>query len=152
MLARIGALVFAWQTHRSNGMQCHLSDAFRNREAIPVKQIYLRDREAIPVKQIYTGKVKIMATDILQKDGFEEENRVLRQRDENPLKPVHSNMVENVREDIIQAYEAALEANDRDVTKRMEWEFSTIGIYKKELKDYVARRRASRERSSDASV
>ncbi|MCR5251274.1 MAG: hypothetical protein K6E50_11760 [Lachnospiraceae bacterium] len=79
----------------------------------------------------------------------EEESRVLRQRDENPLKPVHSNMVENVREEIIQAYEAALAANDKDVVKRMEWEFSTIGIHKKELKDYVARRKANREGGTD---
>ena len=78
--------------------------------------------------------------------------RVLRQRDDNPLKPVHSNMVENLKEEVIVAYETALAANDKDTIKRMEWEFSTIGIYKKELKDYVARRRASRERSSDASV
>ena len=104
------------------------------------------------ITQFYTGKVKIMATDILQKDGFEEESQVLRQKDENPLKPVHSNMVENIKEEIIQAYEAALEANDKDVIKRMEWEFTTIGVYKKELKEYVARRKAQRESTTDAPV
>ncbi len=93
-----------------------------------------------------------MATDILRKDGFEEESQVLRQRDENPLKPVHSNMVENLKEEIIQAYEAALEANDKDVVKRMEWEFSTIGVYKKELKEYVAQRKAKRENTADAPI
>ena len=93
-----------------------------------------------------------MATDILQMNDQEDESRVLRQRDENPLKPVHSNMVENLKEEIIQAYEAALEANDKDVVKRMEWEFSTIGVYKKELKEYVARRKAQREKTEDAPV
>ena len=91
----------------------------------------------------------IMAEDI---NISEEDGRVLRQRDENPLKPVHSNMVENLKEEIIQAYEAALEANDKDVIKRMEWEFSTIGVYKKELKEYVARRKAQRENITDAPV
>ena len=56
------------------------------------------------------------------------------------------------KEEIIQAYEAALEANDKDVVKRMEWEFSTIGVYKKELKDYVAKRKAGRETTPDAPV
>ena len=83
---------------------------------------------------------------------LEEDDRVLRQRDENPLKPVHSNMVENLKEEIIQAYEAALEANDKDVIKRMEWEFSTIGVYKKELKEYVAKRKAQREYTADAPI
>ncbi|MBR3306428.1 MAG: hypothetical protein IKI75_04120 [Lachnospiraceae bacterium] len=73
-----------------------------------------------------------------------EESRVLRQRDENPLKPVHSNMVENVKEEIIQAYEAALADNNRDVIKRMEWELSTVGVHKKELREYVERRKAAR--------
>ncbi len=82
----------------------------------------------------------------------EEDGRVLRQKDENPLKPVHSNMVENVKEEIIQAYEAALEANDKDVIKRMEWEFSTIGVYKKELKEYIAKRKGEREIIPDAPV
>ncbi|MBP5608581.1 MAG: hypothetical protein J6X66_10005 [Lachnospiraceae bacterium] len=82
----------------------------------------------------------------------EEDGRVLRQKDENPLKPVHSNMVENVKEEIIQAYEAALEANDKDVIKRMEWEFSTIGVYKKELKEYIAKRKGEREIIPDAPI
>ena len=85
-----------------------------------------------------------MSEELIREAENAEDERVLRQRDENPLKPVHSNMVENVKEEIIQAYEAALEANDKDVIKRMEWEFSTIAIHKKELKDYVARRKAAR--------
>ena len=95
------------------------------------------------------GEREIMTEDI---NISEEDGRVLRQRDENPLKPVHSNMVVNLKEEIIQAYEAALEANDKDVIKRMEWEFSTIGVYKKELKEYVARRKAQRENITDAPV
>ncbi|MBR5420574.1 MAG: hypothetical protein IK115_05445 [Lachnospiraceae bacterium] len=84
-------------------------------------------------------------TDDRKKNNMpEDEERLLRQRDENPLKPVHSNMVENLKEEIIKAYEDALEANDKDVVKRMEWEFSTISIHKKELRDYVARRKAAR--------
>ena len=73
--------------------------------------------------------------------------RVLRQRDDNPLKPVHSNMVENLKEEVIEAYEKALAENDKDTIKRMEWEFSTMTIHKKELKEYVARRKAEREKA-----
>ena len=69
---------------------------------------------------------------------------VLRQRDDNPLKPVHSNMVENLKEEVIAAYEQALADNDKDTIKRMEWEFSTLTIHKKELKEYVAARAAAR--------
>ncbi len=82
----------------------------------------------------------------------EEDSRVLRQRDENPLKPVHSNMVENVKEEIIVAYEEALAANDKDVIKRMEWELSTVGVHKKELKEYVARRAAAKEMKGNAGI
>ncbi|MCR4643093.1 MAG: hypothetical protein K5697_13855 [Lachnospiraceae bacterium] len=82
----------------------------------------------------------------------EDDGRVLRQRDENPLKPVHSNMVENVKEEIIVAYEEALAANDKDVIKRMEWELSTVGVHKKELKEYVARRAAARENKDNAGI
>lgn len=73
--------------------------------------------------------------------------RVLQQRDDNPLKPVHSNMVENLKEEVIVAYETALAANDKDTIKRMEWEFGTLTIHKKELKEYVARRKAAREQA-----
>ncbi len=73
--------------------------------------------------------------------------RVLRQRDDNPLKPVHSNMVENLKEEVIVAYETALAANDKDTIKRMEWEFSTLTIHKKELKEFIARRKAAREQA-----
>ncbi len=83
---------------------------------------------------------------------LEEDSRVLRQRDENPLKPVHSNMVENVKEEIIVAYEEALAANDKDVIKRMEWELSTVGVHKKELKEYVARRASAREMRNNAGI
>ena len=82
----------------------------------------------------------------------EDDGRVLRQRDENPLKPVHSNMVENVKEEIIVAYEEALAANDKDMIKRMEWELSTVGVHKKELKEYVARRAAARENKDNAGI
>ena len=73
--------------------------------------------------------------------------RVLRQRDDNPLKPVHSNMVENLKEEVIVAYETALAVNDKDTIKRMEWEFSTLTIHKKELKEFIARRKAAREQA-----
>ena len=73
--------------------------------------------------------------------------RVLQQRDDNPLKPVHSNMVENLKEEVIVAYETALAANDKDTIKRMEWEFSTLTIHKKELKEFIARRKAAREQA-----
>ncbi len=147
-----------------------MSDAFGNREAIPIKQILhsvcdavrsfaslrmtgsnAQDDKALVFRcrRIAVIERYIMAEDI---NISEEDGRVLRQRDENPLKPVHSNMVENLKEEIIQAYEAALEANDKDVIKRMEWEFSTIGVYKKELKEYVARRKAQRENITDAPV
>ena len=72
--------------------------------------------------------------------------RVLRQRDDNPLKPVHSNMVENLKEEVIVAYETALAANDKDTIKRMEWELSTLLIKKNELRDYVEKRKAERIR------
>ena len=78
----------------------------------------------------------------LAESGLQE--AVLRQRDDNPLKPVHSNMVENLKEEVIAAYEQALAENDKDTIKRMEWEFSTLTIHKKELKEYVARRAAAR--------
>lgn len=79
-------------------------------------------------------------------DGALQES-VLRQRDDNPLKPVHSNMVENLKEEVIAAYEQALKDNDKDTIKRMEWEFSTLTIHKKELKEYVAQRAAARGQS-----
>ncbi len=76
-----------------------------------------------------------------------QQETVLRQRDDNPLKPVHSNMVENLKEEVIAAYEQALKDNDKDTIKRMEWEFTTLTIHKKELKEYVARRAAARGES-----
>ncbi len=74
------------------------------------------------------------------------EERYLRQKDDNPLKPVSHNMVENLKSEIIEAYEAALEADDKDTVKRMEWELSTLLIKKGELKDYVEKRKAERLR------
>ena len=121
----------------------------------------LGNREAIPIKQVFAWGIAKRFL-LSSRKGFfimteeysftEEDGRVLRQKDENPLKPVHSNMVENVKEEIIQAYEAALEANDKDVIKRMEWEFSTIGVYKKELKEYIAKRKGEREIIPDAPI
>ena len=74
------------------------------------------------------------------------EERYLRQHDENPLKPVSGNMVENLKAEIIEAYEAALEADDKDTIKRMEWELSTLLIKKNELRAYVEKRKAERIR------
>ena len=56
-------------------------------------------------------------------------------------------MVENLKEEVIVAYETALAANDKDTIKRMEWEFSTLTIHKKELKEFIARRKAAREQA-----
>lgn len=79
-------------------------------------------------------------------DKEQAEERYLRQHDDNPLKPVSSNMVENLKIEIIEAYEAALEADDKDTIKRMEWELSTLLIKKNELKAFVEKRKAKRAR------
>ena len=79
-------------------------------------------------------------------DKEQAEERYLRQKDDNPLKPVSGNMVENLKAEIIEAYEAALEADDKDTIKRMEWELSTLLIKKNELRDYVEKRKAERIR------
>ncbi len=73
------------------------------------------------------------------------EDSVLRQHDENPLKPVHRNMVENLKEEVVVAYETALATGDKDTIKRMEWEFSTLTIHKKELKEFLDRRAKERK-------
>ena len=79
-------------------------------------------------------------------DKEQAEERYLRQHDENPLKPVSGNMVENLKAEIIEAYEAALEADDKDTIKRMEWELSTLLIKKNELRAYVEKRKEERIR------
>ena len=70
------------------------------------------------------------------------EQQVLREHDDNPLRPVKSNMVENIKIETIEAYEKALALNDKDTVKRIEWELSTLTIHKKELRDYIADRKA----------
>ena len=70
------------------------------------------------------------------------DQQVLREHDDNPLRPVKSNMVENIKLETIETYEKALALNDKDTVKRIEWELSTLTIHKKELREYIADRKA----------
>ncbi len=70
------------------------------------------------------------------------EQKVLTEHDDNAKKPVKSNMVENLKIETIEKYEKALALGDKDTVRRIEWELGTLTIHKKELREFVDRRKA----------
>jgi hypothetical protein len=70
------------------------------------------------------------------------EQKVLTEHDDNAKKPVKSNMVENLKLETIEKYEKALALGDKDTVRRIEWELGTLTIHKKELREFVDRRKA----------
>jgi hypothetical protein len=70
------------------------------------------------------------------------EQKVLTEHDDNAKKPVKSNMVENLKIETIEKYEKALALGDKDTVRRIEWELATLTIHKKELREFVDRRKA----------